>query len=238
MNNRFLNPTARFIILLSLIVLLWFLARAFEFNIAAMRLWLAQYPLVLSGFFFIALYVGLTSLLWVGTMDLFRISGAILFGAYWGTLFIWIAEIIIAAILFTISRKLGQEFVLQKLGMKKGSLDYGKRHSGFWSAFVLRINPLVPFRFMDLGFGLSKIQFDKYMWAVVLGSPMRIFMVQFILAGIGEAIIHQGPKAMFDYLMVHQNVLILSALYILGVVIITLVAVVKGLIEHNLRKKK
>src|SRR5436189_110289 len=86
------------------------------------------------------------------------------------------------------------------------------------------MNPLVPFRFMDLGFGLTKLPFTKYFLAVVLGSPLRIFWLQFILAGVGEALF-KNPSALLDYLMAHQNVLFLSGIYFIGVIIATIIAI-------------
>lgn len=233
----FFNPTIRFALFLSIIIVLWFLAKVFDLDINAARQWLAQYPVAISGILFIALYVGLTAVLWVGTMDLFRISGALLFGPYLGTFLIWIAEILNAAILFTISRTLGQEFVLARLGIDAQKLDYSKSQGGFWSAFVLRINLLVPFRFMDLGFGLSKIKFSSYIWAVILGSPMRILLVQFIIAGVGEAIL-KDPTAMYNYLMEHQDVLFWCAMYFLAVIIITVIALIKAFINKRKRKNE
>ena len=228
----FFGPTARFISLVCLVVILWFAARMFQFEMEALRARLTQYPAWLSACIFIGMYVGFTSLLWVGTMDFFRISGALIFGAYWGTLFIWIAEILNAAILFHVSRQLGQEFVLKKLGIPVEKLKYSNHPGGFWSAFVLRINPLVPFRFMDLGFGLSKIDFPKYFWAVVLGSPGRIFMVQFIIAGVGEAIL-KDPRAMMNYLLDHRTVFLFCAGYLAVVALITFGAIGMAFIKKS-----
>ena len=232
MNKKFaIGPTARFFILIGLFALLWVVAHAYQFDIQKIRFYLHQHPFWLSSAVFILMYVGITSLLWVGTMDIFRISGAIIFGPYWGTLFIWIAEILNAAILFHIARGLGQEFVLQKLGIKTDDLKYSKHKGGFWGALILRMNPLVPFRLMDLGFGLSKIEFKKYLWAVIFGSPLRILGSQFVLASVGEAILND-PKDIFNYMIgyfqEHQTIFLLSAGYVAFVFLISIVGIVKG----------
>ncbi len=104
-------------------------------------------------------------------------------------MFIWIAEIINATILFHLSRKLGRGFVEDKLKGTLARLDEKIASSGFWGVFALRIVPLVPFRFLDLAAGLTKISFRNYLTAVIFASPLRIFWIQFILAAIGQQLL-------------------------------------------------
>lgn len=224
-NSIFANPTIRFLLFIGFLAGLWCLGKAFHIDIDQVHAWLARYPLWLSGLLYIVVYVGITTLLWVGTIDFFRTTAALLFGPYVSTILVYIAEIFNASILFLISRQLGREFVEQKFNLKEKDLKYTKSNSGFWWALALRMNPLVPFRFMDLGFGLTKLSFSKYFWAVVLGSPARIFWLQFILAGVGEALF-KDKAALVNYLLSHSNVLMLSGVYFFSVVVITLVATI------------
>ena len=226
------NPTVRFILFLAFLAGLWFLGKAFHVDLDKVHAWLAQYPLWISGLCFIVIYVGITTLLWVGTIDFFRTTAAFLFGPYWSTVFVYIAEICNASILFMISRKLGREFVDQKFHLKQKDLQYTKSNSGFWWAFALRMNLLVPFRFMDLGFGLTELPFSKYFLAVVLGSPLRIFWLQFIIAGVGE-IMFKDKAALVNYLLSHANVLFLSGIYFLSVLIITITAIVAAALRRR-----
>jgi len=116
----------------------------------------------------------------------------VLFGAYISTVFIWIAEMCNIAILFHISRVLGRDFVEQRMGKRLASLDEKIEQSGFWGIFALRIVPLVPFRFLDLAAGLTKISFRKYFLVSAIGSPLRIFWIQFILAGISDSMLRNA----------------------------------------------
>ena len=228
------NPNIRFLLLIAFLVSLWFLSKMFHVDIDRVRAWLAQFPIFISGFLFIAIYIGITTLLWVGTIDFFRITAALLFGAYLSTIFVYIAEVGNASILFMISRKLGREFVDEKFHLKEKDLQYTQSNSGFWWALALRMNPLVPFRFMDLGFGLTKLPFVKYFLAVVLGSPVRIFWLQFILAGVGEALF-KDKAALVNYLLTNYNVLIFSGFYFLAVLIITITAVVVSAVSRKVK---
>ncbi|MBW1744342.1 MAG: VTT domain-containing protein, partial [Deltaproteobacteria bacterium] len=50
--------------------------------------------------------------------------------------------------------------------------------------FLLRAVPLIPYRVLDISFGLSKLPLKKYILIVILASLPRIFWVQFVLAGM------------------------------------------------------
>lgn len=226
------KSTQHFLLLIIIIATFWFLGQALHVDLVQVRAWLSQYPLWVSGILFILIYVGLTTLLWFGTIDLFRISGALLFGPYWSTLFVTIAEIANASILFFLSRKLGREFIEEKFHLKKGDKKYSPDNAGFWTAFILRINPLVPFRFMDVGFGLTKLPFRKYFYAVVFGSPLRIFWLQFVIAAIGEAVL-KNPVLMMEYLQNNKAAMTVSVFYLLGVVIVTMAVFITTVLKKN-----
>jgi uncharacterized membrane protein YdjX (TVP38/TMEM64 family) len=52
--------------------------------------------------------------------------------------------------------------------------------------FLLRLNILIPYRVLDICFGLSKVSFKKYIVAVIAASLPRIFFLQFLVAMIGQ----------------------------------------------------
>lgn len=231
--RKFLSkPTQHFLLLVTLVVTLWLLGRALNIDLEQVRDWLSQYPLWLSGSLFILIYVGLTTVLWVGTIDFFRISGALLFGPYWSTLFVYIAEIANASILFLLSRKLGRKFVEEKFHLQSKDTKYTPDNAGFWTAFVLRINPLVPFRFMDVGFGLTKMPFRLYFYAVVWGSLLRIFWLQYVIAGMGQAVL-KNPLAMAEYFRDNILALAVSVVYFLSVVVFTVGALIIKFIKKG-----
>jgi uncharacterized membrane protein YdjX (TVP38/TMEM64 family) len=147
---------------------------------------LSQFPLALSALIFICLYVGLTTLIWFGPKDILRITSAILFGAYISTIFVSIAELCNAVILFKLSRKLGREFVIEKFKLKPKAVDKMQQNTSILGTMALRINPFVPFRLQDIGAGLSGMDFVSYIVGVAVVSPLRIFWLQYILADLGE----------------------------------------------------
>jgi uncharacterized membrane protein YdjX (TVP38/TMEM64 family) len=77
----------------------------------------------------------------------------------------------------------------------------------------------VPYRFLDIVAGLTKISFTQYFVAALLGSPLRIFWLQFILTALGKSIF-EGPMVILRYFYMHPAVLILSFLYAIASVIV------------------
>jgi uncharacterized membrane protein YdjX (TVP38/TMEM64 family) len=220
----FNSNAIRFSVLVFLIVFCWSFGKLFEIDFDRYKTLLLEFPLIVSGFIFILLYVGITFFAWL-TKDIFKILGAVLFGAYLSTLMIWLAEAANAVILFHLSRKLGRGFVENQLKGKLANLDQKIEEVGFWGLFALRIVPLVPFRFLDLATGLTKISFRKYFMIVLLGSPLRIFWIQFILAGVGEKILHEKDilqlfPILVEYLLNSQFIFLLSFVYLITAIFI------------------
>ena len=227
------NKVLKFILFLIVLAVCWYLGRVFDVDVAYYQGILARYPLALSGLIFVVLYVVTTTFIWFGPKDVLRISSAILFGAYVSTVFVWVGEMINSAIMFYLSRVLGREYVQQRFRVKAGELDKMKDDSSFLGVAAWRINPLIPFRLMDLGYGLTRISFKKYFCAIVIISFFRILWLQFILAGIGTSLF-QDISAMLDYFLANPVVVRYSGIYFLVVIALTIMAVA----ARALRKRR
>lgn len=232
MNKKFL----KFIFFLIILATCWYLGRVFKIDVSSIRNILSGYPLFLSGSIFVVLYVGTTTFIWFGPKDVLRISSAILFGPLVSTIFVWIGEMINAVVMFTLSRILGREYVQQKFRVKSQELDRMKDDSSFLGVFAWRINPMVPFRLMDLGYGLTKISFRKYFLAIFGISFFRIFWLQFILAGIGVNLL-RDIKAMQEYFLSNPQVIQISVLYFLAVIVTTIAAIIMRSLKKRKEKK-
>ena len=227
------NKVLKFILFLIVLAVCWYLGRVFDVDVAYYQGILARYPLALSGLIFVVLYVVTTTFIWFGPKDVLRISSAILFGVYVSTVFVWVGEMINSAIMFYLSRVLGREYVQQRFRVKAGELDKMKDDSSFLGVAAWRINPLIPFRLMDLGYGLTRISFKKYFCAIVIISFFRILWLQFILAGIGTSLF-QDISAMLDYFLANPVVVRYSGIYFLVVIALTIMAVA----ARALRKRR
>jgi uncharacterized membrane protein YdjX (TVP38/TMEM64 family) len=225
MNINKLKSGLGFLILVFSLFLLWYLGRFLHLDIQAIRKPIENLPLFVSSLVFVALYVAVTFFVFF-SKDIFYLAGALVFGPYLSALLIYISEALNACILFYCSRYLGRKFVRDSLSGKYQRLD--ERLGGvslFW-LFIFRAAPLIPYRFLDIAAGLTRMKFRKYFAAVLLGSGLKIFWIQFILYGAGESVL-SDPSALTGYFLNNQPVFLFSLLYL----------VLVGMVIYKIRKK-
>jgi len=153
------------------------------------------------------------------TKDILKVIGAIYLGALLSSLGIWIAEVINATILFYLARYLGRDFVEERLKGRAKTVDEKIGFSGFKGILVLRLVPLIPYRVLDLLVGLTSFSFIQYLVIVIIGSPLRIFWIQYILAGVGVGVL-KNPAALVDYMMENNIIFIWSLIYFILVIVV------------------
>ncbi len=208
----------KFLILIITLFIIWFLGRYFPIDADGLQRFLKEFPHFYAGIIFVILYVFVTFFIWL-SKDVFRFIAAVIFGASLSTLFIWVAEIINAFALFYFSRYLGRSFVENSLKAKYKNLYGGLAKINFFWLFMFRAVPLIPFRFLDLACGLTKISFRRYLAAVILGSPLRIFWVQYVLSGVGKSLFNR-PDALVEYFLSNRVLFILSFIYLILVILV------------------
>ncbi|HLF19047.1 MAG TPA: VTT domain-containing protein [Candidatus Omnitrophota bacterium] len=215
-----MSKTTRFFLFLFILAICWYLGRFIDVDIEKYQELFSRYPLFLSGVIFVILYVGVTFFVWFAAKDIFRISSALIFGPYVSALLVYLGELGNCLVLFHLARKLGQDYVVQKFGLKKEDLEKSKERKGSFGAFTLRINPLIPYRFQDLGAGLSTISFKQYFPAIALASAPRILFFQYVIAGVGMSIFKDFNHAT-AYMQEHSEILIFGSLYLFFVIAMT-----------------
>jgi uncharacterized membrane protein YdjX (TVP38/TMEM64 family) len=225
MNIRRFKPDLGFLILAFSLLLLWYLARFFHIDIQSIRSPLERFPLALSSIIYILAYVVVTFFV-IFSKDIFYLSGALIFGPYLSALLIYISESLNACILFYLARYLGRGFVEKSLGAKHQKLDERLGNISLFWLFIFRAAPLIPYRFLDLAAGLTKMRFNKYLLAVVLGSPVKILWIQYVLAGVGEGVL-KDPNALIEYFNKNPGLMVFSFIYL----------VLAGMVVYKLRKK-
>ncbi len=208
----------KFLIFVIVLFLLWYLGRFFPIDTTGMEKYLSQTPLLAASAIYVFLYVVITFFVFF-SKDIFWIAAAIVFGPFLSALLIFISEIINAFILFFLARGLGRGFVRNFLKTKPNLIDEKLGKISFIWLFMLRVVPLVPYRFMDLGFGLTDIRFGRYLAAVLLATPIRVFWIQYILAGVGKGFISQ-PQLLVNFLLNNRFLYIFSFVYLILVFIV------------------
>jgi uncharacterized membrane protein YdjX (TVP38/TMEM64 family) len=195
------KPNIRFALLLLLILLSILLGQLVSINQEGIDHFLKRIPFAFSFVAFVILYVGGTFFIWY-LKDPLKVVGAIFFGAYWSTLFIYIAEIINAWLFFNISNHLGKDFLEKSLRGRSKKIYEQIGGMGLGWLFLLRAVPLVPYRVLDISFGLSRLPFNKYILAVALASLPRIFWIQFVLAGMKGFSVRGAMKYFSDNMII------------------------------------
>lgn len=217
-NRGFRNNLLGFSFLILFFFATWILGRFFSIDLDYYRGFLSRFPLLYSAIIYVLLYVLVSFFVWIAK-DIFKVIGALLFGAYLSTFFVWLAEMVNATVLFNLARILGRDFVKSTLKGSGEYLDKRIQHFGFWGVFSLRIIPLVPFRFLDVLAGLTNIRFGEYILAAALGSPLRIFWIQYVLAAVGEGVFKE-PQLLIEYLLQNRFIFVLSFAYFISVIIL------------------
>ncbi len=218
MNNHRIKSRIEFLALILLFVALYYLGRNLSFHPDMVEMLVGEVPLVFSCQLYVVLYVVVTFFVFF-SKDVFWIAGAFVFGPYLSALLIWLAEIINAFVLFGLSRRLGRGFIEHHLPEKYRHLDDKMGRLSFFWLFLLRAAPLVPYRFQDLGAGLTKIQFRRYIAAVIFGSPVKVFWIQYVLAAVGMSVF-RSPTALLDYFLANRVLMWFSLIYPFSVLLI------------------
>jgi len=209
---------ANFLFLILILFLSWWSGRYFKIDTEYFRGIFLKFPVVFSGLAFVLLYVVLSFFVWF-VKDILKAVGALVFGAILSSLLVYTAEMINAVILFNLSHFLGRDFVKNQLKGNLAGLDERVSKFGFWGMFTLRIVPLLPFRFLDIAAGLTRISFREYYLACLLGSGLRIFWLQFILSAIGLGVF-KDVNLVTEYFLSNPVILLFSLAYLVASIIL------------------
>lgn len=208
----------RFSILVLSLIIIAVINHYFKIDLEDMKAFLESFSLWKAILIYILFYV-ITTIFLPLTKDILKIIGAIYFGAILSTLGIWIAEIINAVLLFYLARYFGRGFLQERLTGRAKMIDQRIGSSGFGGILTLRLVPLIPYRILDLLVGLTSFSFIQYLVIVVIGSPLRIFWIQYILEGVGIGIF-KNPAALVNYLAANKIVFVWSLIYLVLVIVV------------------
>jgi uncharacterized membrane protein YdjX (TVP38/TMEM64 family) len=115
---------------------------------------------------FMVLYNVATVLLIPGSV--LTLGGGVLFGLWWGSLYVFVAATLGATLAFWIGRNVAREWVGEKMNAypKFGAIDQAVAKEGFKIVFLTRLSPLFPFNLLNYAFGITQVSLKDY----VLGS--------------------------------------------------------------------
>ncbi len=115
---------------------------------------------------FIVLYNLATILLIPGSV--LTLGSGVLFGLWWGSLYVFFAATLGATLAFWIGRNLARNWVSQKMSRypKFEAIDTAVAQEGFKIVLLTRLSPLFPFNLLNYAFGITQVSLKDY----VLGS--------------------------------------------------------------------
>lgn len=139
-------------------------------------------------FVFMAIYAIGVCLFIPGT--LLTATGAAIFGAYWGFVYVWIGAMAGAGAAFWIGRTLGRDFAASLIGDRLKKYDEAIERHGFATVLYLRL-VYFPFTPMNFGMGLTRVRFWDYFFGTGLGIIVGVFIFTFFV-GTLKVVIASG----------------------------------------------
>lgn len=111
--------------------------------------------------------------------------GALLFGPYWGFIYIWVGAMIGASGAFFIGRTLGRDFASTMIGDRLKKYDDAIERNGFAVVLYLRLL-YFPFTPMNFGMGLTKVRFRDYLFGTGIGIIVGTFIIVFFIGALKD----------------------------------------------------
>lgn len=116
--------------------------------------------------------------------------GAVIFGPYYGFLYVWIGAIIGSSLAFLIGRSLGRELAASLIGDRLKKYDQMIAQNGFATVLYLRLI-YFPYTPMNFGMGLTAVTFQEYLAGTAIGVAVSTFVLTFLI-GTFKTIILTG----------------------------------------------
>ena len=109
------------------------------------------------------------------------LAGGVLFGPFWGVVYVAIGSTLGAALVFLVARYLARDWVAAKLaGTRLVSLDEKAARQGWKIVAISRLVPVFSYSLLNYAFGLTRISFWPYLGATfVFMLPSTIAYVYF-----------------------------------------------------------
>jgi uncharacterized membrane protein YdjX (TVP38/TMEM64 family) len=124
--------------------------------------------------------------------------GAVIFGAYWGFVYVWVGAMIGAAAAFCIGRTLGRDFAASLIGDRLRKYDDRIERNGFAAVLYLRLL-YFPFTPLNFGLGLTKVHFRDYFFGTGLGILVGTFIFTFFIGTLKDVWVSGDWGALWSF---------------------------------------
>ena len=111
--------------------------------------------------------------------------GGIIFGPFWGFVYVWFGAMLGSSAAFIIGRTLGREFAASLIGDRLKKYDEAIERNGFATVLYLRL-VYFPFTPMNFGMGLTRVRFWDYFAGTGLGIIVGTFIFVFFFGTLKQ----------------------------------------------------
>jgi uncharacterized membrane protein YdjX (TVP38/TMEM64 family) len=126
---------------------------------------------------FIALYIIATVAFFPGSI--LTLGSGVIFGAVWGSLYVFIGATLGATAAFFVGRYLARGWVGRKIADHKkfAAIDQAVGREGFKIVLLTRLSPIFPFNLLNYAFGITAVSLKDYFIGSVGMIPGTIMYV-------------------------------------------------------------
>ena len=133
---------------------------------------------------YIAVYVFNTILIFPPNTPI-TLAAGLIFGAFWGGVWIMVSAVIGTSLAFFISRSLGRKSMEPLIQGRWEDVNERLGRNGFLAVLLLRLIPVLPFEILNYLCGLSKIAYWDFIAGTFLGLLPGAFLTAFIGGELG-----------------------------------------------------
>jgi uncharacterized membrane protein YdjX (TVP38/TMEM64 family) len=130
------------------------------------------------------------------------LGGGVIFGLWWGSVYVFVAASLGATFAFLIGRYLSRDRVVKYMEAhpKFKSLDRAVSQEGFKIVFLTRLCPLFPFNLLNYALGITQVSLKDYVlgsFGMIPATILYVYCGSLVgdLAAIGAATRYTNPQA-------------------------------------------
>ncbi|MFM9263903.1 TVP38/TMEM64 family protein [Tychonema sp. BBK16] len=150
---------------------------------------------------FIAIYNFATVLFIPGSV--LTLGGGVIFGLWWGSIYVFIAAILGATFAFLIGRYLSRDRVVRYMEAhpKFKALDRAVSKEGLKIVFLTRLCPLFPFNLLNYALGVTQVSLKNYVlgsFGMIPGTILYVYSGSLVgdIATIGATTASTNPQVL------------------------------------------
>ncbi len=138
------------------------------------------------------------------------LGGGVIFGAIWGSVYVFIAAMLGATSAFLIGRYLSRDWIAKQMegNPKFKAINQAIAKEGFKIVLLTRLSPIFPFNLLNYAFGVTQVSFKDYFLGsigMIPGVIMYVYLGSLAgdLAGLSIAPQPTNPEAKAAKLIIH-----------------------------------